>query len=127
MVGKRHSFSIGHRKYNNCLLLRRAEKALETSLNMAFLVPYFCRSCQDYRSLMPLFCFVFYMSGLNKSDYYMQKTLLLPLPPPAPPMGKLSLVFLCLAEIVLFCGGNHKSGWKGKDILTQLFSPFSKE
>lgn len=31
----------GHRKYNNYLFLKRAEKALEISLNVAVLVPYF--------------------------------------------------------------------------------------
>lgn len=30
----------GHRKYNNCLFLMRAEKVLEISLNIAFLVSF---------------------------------------------------------------------------------------
>ena len=55
----------------------RAEKALEISPNMAFLVSSLLQACQDYGFLIPFFGFVFYLSGLNTSDYYMQKGLLL--------------------------------------------------
>lgn len=123
--GRKASLSCGtgHRKYNNCLFLMRAEKALEISPNMAFLVSSLLQACQDCGFLIPCFGFVFYLSGLNTSDYYMQKGWLLFFFL----MWKLSLVFFFLAGIVLFFGGNHKSGLKGKRCLNPTLPPFSKE
>jgi hypothetical protein len=51
------NFPRNFRKYSG-LVLRRAEKALEISLNVTFLVLYFLqKDLQDYRVFIPLFDF----------------------------------------------------------------------
>lgn len=66
------SCGTGYGKYN-CLFLMRAEKALEISLNMTFLVFYFLQIL--LRLYVPYSFLWFYVSleWANNSDCYMQK------------------------------------------------------